>query len=249
VVGVIQSLNSVLSKYDAQSPLIVFSSMAPVISADPSNSAQNLKNLTQYFQQLSTNRDVLMPSFTTGYQDGTINLDKAPSRNGALSESFRKLYPRNRTVSAFFSFTATGPSQELLFSMEPEHVWGEGSTYEWIETIDATIVTIGLPQYVCSFQHRAEYLERENVSYRDFIKRSGSITVRGAQKQVTETLFASRPNAFVDFRPMSAHLHLAGIEVASSGGVTVTAVSSKRKLELARSLIRSNSAIFLSTGR
>jgi aminoglycoside N3'-acetyltransferase len=245
VAGVIADINAVLSKYDAQTPLVVFSSMAPVIAADPKSARKNVEHLTAHFHQLSNTRDVLMPSFTNGYQDGALNLDLAPSRNGLLAESFRERNPKNRTLSAFFSFTAVGPSQNLLFSLEPKHVWGDGSLYEWIEATDSTILTIGLPTYVCSFQHRAEYLERENISYREFIQRNGTIIIRGHAKQTTEILFARRGTANVDFRPISSHLHLAGIEVASSSGITVSAVSAKRKLELARSLIRSNSSIFL----
>lgn len=243
--GVIADIKAVLSKYDPQTPLVVFSSMAPVIAADPASARKNVEDLTSHFQELSNTRDVLMPSFTNGYQDGTLNLDTTPSRNGILAESFREQNPKNRTLSAFFSFTAVGPSQNLLFSLEPKHVWGGGSLYEWIETTDSTIVTVGLPAYVCSFQHRAEYLERENISYREFIQRSGKITIRGREKQTTETLFARRGAANVDFRPIRTHLHLAEIEIASSSGITVSAVSAKRKLELARSLIRSNSSIFL----
>jgi hypothetical protein len=130
--------------------------------------------------------------------------------------------------------------------MEPEHVWGDGSLYEWIETNDSTIVTIGLPPYVCSFQHRAEFLERENISYREFIQRSGLITVRGEEKQTTETLFASKKNSIGDFRPMGPFMHLAGVEIKSSSGITVSAVSAKRKLKLARSLIRLNNYVFSS---
>ena len=243
---VIRDIEAVLSDYDAQTPLVVFSSMAPVIAADPASAIENIKCLADYFQHLSKARDVLMPAFTKGYQGGTINLDVAPSTNGILAESFRERNPQNRTVSAFFSFTALGPSQDLLFSLGPKHVWGEGSLYEWIEVNDATILTVGLPPYVCSFQHRAEYLEARSISYRDFIERSGYLTVRGVRRQTHEILFARKPYANVDFRPMDAHLHLAGIEIASSSGITISAVSAKRKLELARSLIRSNSSIFLS---
>lgn len=243
--GVIADIKAVLSKYDSQTPLVVFSSMAPAIAADPGSARKNVEHLTAHFQELSNTRDVLMPSFTNGYQDEALNLDIAPSRNGILAESFRERNPKNRTLSAFFSFTAVGPSQNLLFSLEPKHVWGEGSLYEWIETTDATIMTIGLPPYVCGFQHRAEYLERENISYREFIQRSGSIIIRGHEKQTTEILFARRGTANVDFRPISTHLHLAGIEIASSSGITVSAVSAIRKLELARSLIQSDRSIFL----
>ena len=243
---VIHDIERVLENYDNQTPLVVFSSMAPVIAADPGSARENIKGLTEYFQELSKTRDVLMPSFTNGYQDGGINLDVTPSSNGILAESFREQNPQNRTESAFFSFTAVGPSQDLLFSLRPQHVWGEGSLYEWIEETDSTILTIGLPPYVCSFQHRAEYLEARSISYRNFIERSGYLTVRGAKKQTTEILFARKSYAHVDFRPMTAHLHLAGIQLASSSGITVSAVSAKKKLELARSLIRSNSLIFVS---
>jgi aminoglycoside N3'-acetyltransferase len=244
--GVIHGIEAALANYDTQTPLVVFSSMASVIASDPSSATENIKGLAEYFQQLSKARDVLMPSFTNGYQEGVINLDVVPSSNGILAESFRERNPQNRTVSAFFSFTAVGPSQDLLFSLAPQHVWGEGSLYEWIEHTDSTILTIGLPPYVCSFQHRAEYLEARSISYRTFIERSGSLSVRGVKRQTTETLFARKPNVHVDFNAMSAHLHLAGIEIASSSGITVSAVSAKRKLDLARSLIQSNSSIFLS---
>jgi aminoglycoside N3'-acetyltransferase len=244
VAGVISAIRAVLSKYDTQTPIVIFSSMAPVIAADPGSARKNIEDITAHFQQLSNTRDVLMPSFTNGYQDGAINLDLAPSRNGILAESFRERNPKNRTLSAYFSFIAVGPSQNLLFSLEPKHVWGDGSLYEWMEKTDSTILTIGLPPYVCSFQHRAEYLERDKISYREFIQRSGFITIRGARKLTTETLFASKMGSVGDFRPMGAFMHLAGVETKSSSGITVSAVSAKRKLELARSLIRSNNSIF-----
>jgi aminoglycoside N3'-acetyltransferase len=243
--GIIHDIDSVLSSFDQQTPLVIFSSMAPLVAQNLRSARRDISDLAAYFQQCSKERDVLMPSFTKGYQGGAINLDVAPSSNGILTELFRAQNPRNRTTSAFFSFTAVGPSQEVLKNLRPNHVWGPGSLYEWMEKTDSTIVTVGLPPYVCSFQHRAEYLERRRISYRKFLKLGGLITIRGEQKRITETLFARLPGADVDFRPMNEQLHRTGIEISSVGGITVSAVSAKRKLELARSLIRSNGSIFL----
>jgi aminoglycoside N3'-acetyltransferase len=243
--GIIHDLDGVLSGYPKQTPVVVFSSMAPIVSLEPESASRNISELARYFQDLSKSRDVLMPSFTPGYGGAVLNLDSATSRNGLLSEFFRAQHPLNRTVSAFFAFTAVGPSQDHLFTLEPEHAWGEGSLYEWIEQNDSTIVTIGLPPYVCSFQHRAEYLEMERVSYRHLVNVSGTVKIRGRQRQLSETLFARNAGVSVDFRPICPSLPQADIHVSSSAGVTVSAISARKKLELARNLIQSNNSIFL----
>jgi len=240
-----ERLDRQLGEFEANRPVVVFSSTASMHSHFREKTGNHLLNLCDYFQDISSSRDVLIPSFPKGAVENFIDLDSRQSANGMLSEAFRERFAHNRTRSAFFPFTVVGPSSESLFRLEPRHAWGAGSVYEWLESNDAVIVTIGLPIYVCSFQHRAEFLEKDKVHYREFITMEGTLNVRSTNFAFRETLFARRAGVNVDFRPITPFLSEVGQIVEKFDNITISSVSSRRKLNLVREMIRADPGAFV----
>lgn len=223
---------------------VIFSSVAPIAAMHGARVHEEIGDLVTLLASMSKNRNILIPAFPRPSSDKTLNLDTTPSINGVLSEGLRKLFPFNRTLSRFFPFTAIGPSKDELFTLRPKDAWGEGSLYEWIERNDLDIVTIGLPSYVCSVQHRAEYLEQNVITYRAPIERTGTVVIRNETLDVTEKLLARLPGYEVDFRPLQPLLAEAGQVSQIIDGILVSRISAKVKLSIARSCINADPDFF-----
>ena len=225
---------------------VVFSSTAPIGASFGSEADREIDRLVDFFAELSETFNVLMPTFPRSTLEAVVDLDQEPSTNGLLTERFRLRFPRNRTVSRFFPFTVSGPDAERLFSLRPEHAWGEGSLYSYVESHDLAIVTIGLPSYVCSVQHRAEYLNRDILPYRSQVCRASEVAVRGATEIVHENLLARKEGVNVDFRPISPMLEAAGQIKSVVAGIVLSSISAKKKIDLVSKSLRENPEIFVS---
>lgn len=238
-------IERILEEFPTDIPIICFSSMASFVSVFRHESKKNIALLAKFFSSMGSHRDVLMPTFPRAAGRNSVDLDLARSTNGALTESFRLLHPSQRTLSAVFPFSFHGPSAELLGKLTPAHAWGDGSVYDWAEQRDALILTIGLPRYVCSVQHRAEYLESKLVRYRYFKTIQSELKVNGLRFNLQETLFVRRKGVNVDFSPMSALLESSSQVVREVQGVSVSAIRAREKLNLAREAIRRNPQVFV----
>ena len=235
-------VNDFISQRDTKG-VVVFSSMAPIFAKFGPNGMDQVRSLVDYFSELSDGVNVLMPSFPEVRNDSVINLDKEPSTNGLLTEKFRERFPLNRTVSRFFPFTVRGPDQAELFKLRPSNVWGEGSLYSWIEANNLEIITIGLPPYVCSVQHRAEFLQRKILQYRHEVQRMGEVVVRGQREMLRETLMVRRQGFDVDFRPLSQLFERNGQRISNQAGLVLTSISARAKISLVSQAIADNPLI------
>lgn len=238
-------LERVLEAGRESNGFVVFSSAAALISLYGKDSDNEIDNLINLFDDVAKDTNVLLPSFPRLASPGVINLDTAKSANGLISERFRSSHSLNRTKSSYFSFTAIGPDQDHIASLSPQHAWGPGSAYEWIESQDLNIITIGLPTYVCSVQHRAEYLNKEHISYRQEVTRENAVVWRESTLKLKETLFARREGFEVDFRPIEPLLGGIGQVRLQHQGIVISCVSAKLKVQLASSMIERNSTVFL----
>lgn len=143
--------------------------------------------LDQLLRVTKHDRTLLMPSYTSGFRDGTIDLDNEPGKTGITNELLRVLSGSRRTASAFFSFVAHGRQVDEVAVLRPVNAWGEGSLFEWIEQNDAHLLMIGLPWEMCSFLHRVEWLGR--VPYRYFKNFEGQMIREGRCEPLKERLF------------------------------------------------------------
>lgn len=194
-------------------------------------------------------RTLLMPTFTHGYSDGVLNLDETPGHTGLINESFRTHPETRRTKSAFFSFAVHGPDASELINLRPEHAWGTGSLYEWLEHTGAVCLTLGVHPMLPSYLHRAEWLLADRVPYR-FVKRfGGSIIHEGRAEPLTERLFVR----YLKPKPMSKFVHLlpflrdrAELRIGNLSGVRMAAF--RADLAMAALLKEMQSDLFLLVG-
>lgn len=223
----------------------LFSSSGSIAQNMGKESRDELHNVVDLLQEVSETHQVLVPTFPIQEFADVANLDSLKSRNGIISELFRKLYPLNRTVSKFFPFTVAGPEAENLYQLRPRTVWGEGSLYEWIEKNNIAIITLGLPPYVCSIQHRAEYLMRHHIHYRNEITRSNKILIRNRLEVLTETLLVRKPGVTVDFAPIMNELYNSNQTRLMESGINYSIMSAQEKINIASQMIDADSEVFL----
>lgn len=248
LVKIQDELSGIISAQSNSSPVVVFSSAASLFVARSSNFENELASILEFFSDLSRERDVLMPAFPVASNDEVINLDFLKSKNGLISEMFRLRNPSSRTKSSIFPFTATGPNAKTLFSLEPSHVWGDDSLYGWLESMRATVVTIGLRPYVCSIQHRAEFINLDRIDYRGKSFRNANIILRGESLKLKEGLSPRIGEAVVDFAPIEKRLSEIGQLVTIVDGVTISSVRADKKIALASTMIVDDPNVFKKGG-
>ena len=243
MVSVVGQLETLLEPTNSNG-FVVFASMASLSVTHGPRAGDELAKLVDHFSTLSSVTNVLMPTFPRHRGHEALDLDNETSSNGLLSERFRRNFPLNRTLSSYFPFTVNGPDVEEILSLEPEDAWGDGSLYEWIESNDLDIITIGLPSYVCSVQHRAEHLNRSLIPYRSEVQRVNKIKVRGRLREVSERLLARKPSYEVDFRAISPLLESIGQRISNDSGIMMSRVSAKQKIKLVSEQLQSNPLAF-----
>jgi len=183
---------------------------------------------------IASGKTILMPTFTSGFdREGFISLDSAKSQTGLITQNFLNLHESGRTLSAFFSFAVQGPRKAELLDLKPYEAWGKGSVYEWIFDNDALIITVGLNPTHCSFTHYAEFLTESRIQYRSKKIFKGQIQRDGVLHNVEEILFvrtALNPRKN-DFTWLAPHYAEAGQIVQKAGGVLVSAMPARKKIE------------------
>lgn len=177
-------------------------------------------------------RTIIMPTYTSGFRDGVIDLDKEPSQTGVITETFRRRSDSHRTASAFFSFAAIGPEASDLAELRPQDAWGTGSLFEWMEERDAHVVVLGEAFHRNSFVHRAEWLAQVPYRYRKTF--TGTMTYRGKQESLTESLFVRSldPEVTNDWHNLDPILMKAGMVKLRLGGGHISSMPSRMIVEV-----------------
>ena len=178
---------------DKKSPVVIYSSFIPIFKALNFVEKEIIDQFLDFLIDHYGDRGILMPSFTNGYDKNNIcNLDDEKSNSGVLSDTFRKNKKVIRTLSAYFSYLYLGPSKEEILSLSPEYVWGINSVLEWIQNNDATLIMVGLNPTQNSFPHRLEWLNRDSITYRENIKKEGTVIRENKNYFLSEKLFARK---------------------------------------------------------
>ncbi|MBK9140879.1 MAG: AAC(3) family N-acetyltransferase [Candidatus Melainabacteria bacterium] len=218
---------------DEDSPVVVFSALWPfckVLRVSPEKLCREIYGMLK--ELLGSKRDLLMPTFTGGFRNGSCNLDLEPSTTGILSEYFRTTVEAQRSLSAFFSYAISGPSTDEFVKLRPQHAWGDGSVYDWMEKRNASFLMIGTHPTHCSYLHRMEWLAREVVFYRYPKKFSGTIIRNDVSYEIEETLFVRRldppPPVVNDFTPITDCLISGGMRVVNFYGVSMAGMSARQ---------------------
>ncbi len=224
-----QALDSLIMK-DNNRPVVVFSALWPLMTVLNSPRQEIPEKVLQVLMSLvGKDRDLLMPTFTNGYQEGVCDLDKVTSTTGVLSETFRQSLGVKRSLSAFFSFGIKGPHEEEFCSLQPKDAWGEGSCYHWMEEQDALFLMMGTHPTNCSYVHRMEWLARAKINYRYPKKFSGTLIRNGVSHLMDETLYvrALDPSPVNDFTVLQDSFLAHGMKILSLEGVSIAAMTAQ----------------------
>lgn len=188
------------------------------------------------------NRTLLMPTFTSGFTDGRIDLDRTPGTTGILAETLRTQPESRRTASAFFSFAVTGPGASTLVALRPRDAWGEGSVYAWMEAHDAHCIMIGVPATTCSFIHRLEWLFRSALPYRTEKIFEGAAIIEESEVPLQETLLVRQqhPEALNDFSPVTEPFRQHGLRECDADGVGVSEIGARSIVAALTPLMQAN---------
>lgn len=89
---------------------------------------------------------VLVPTFNWDFCKGkTFCYDKTPSMTGALGNAALRKRDFIRTKHPIYSFCVWGADSDLLFQMDPENSFGEGTIFEYLIEESAKAFVIDLP--------------------------------------------------------------------------------------------------------
>lgn len=224
------------------SSVVIYSSAIQLARSQSLNINSTAENFTSFLLEELSSKSILMPTFIGGYNsEKFVSLDSASSKTGLISEIFRKK-TTTRTLSAFFPFSAIGPSENELKNLRPIDAWGEGSLYEWIYRQNSIIVTVGLHPTHCSFTHYAEYLCSPNIKYRKRREFSGTVQLYGKKVNLKENLFIrhTEPKAINDFTWLSGPFRTAGQKIENIDGVLVSAITSQKKISVILPYLKAN---------
>jgi aminoglycoside N3'-acetyltransferase len=224
---------------DKDQPIVVYSALWPLERAYKTAAGDLCRLLSELLLELAGERNLLFPTFTSGFTGGVCDLDREPSQTGALSEHFRLLPDVRRTVCAFFSFAVHGKDSAELAALRPREAWGEGSLYEWLYQQNARIITLGVHPTHCSFTHYAEWLMRSKIHYRHAKAFSGTIRHEGNTFPLEETLLVRQesPEPINDFTWLLEAYHKHGMMHIAAEGVSFSGIDARTKIDLVTAIV------------
>ncbi len=242
--NVIDELRSTLQELlgDDDRPVVMFSSAWPFFRAIGRADGELVEDLLQTVIDVIGNRSLLMPAFSGGYVEGICDLDTTPSTTGVLSETFRRRHDTNRTLSAFFSFSAKGPATAEVENLMPIDAWGDDSIYHWMELQNARFLMLGADPTHCSYLHRIEWLLRDVIPYR-YIKQFDGVLRRNKKDiHCREQLFVRqlKPEVENDFTVLRGVLEESGMVTTSVHGVPIALYDAHQVLCSVLPAIRNN---------
>jgi len=215
---------------EGDQPVVVSSAMWPVLREMRRKDVGAVDEVLDCLQQRVAGRDLLMPTFTDGYgANGVCDLDHTSGTTGVLNERFRLRPGVTRSLSAFFSYAIDGPSTGVVGALQPEHAWGDGSLYDWMEQRNARFLLLGAHPTHCSYLHRLEWLVQGMLPYRYCKPFSGTLIRGGQAFASTENLFVRclQPAAINDFTTLMPLLEQAGMRQQVLRGVSLAVYAAR----------------------
>jgi len=110
---------------------------------------------------------ILLPAFTYSFCQGEPFIKfKSPSETGVLADFILKYLPKaQRTSHPIYSFVVLGARVDEVTSLKPKTTFGVGSTFEWVERVNASLVMLGCGWKSCTQFHRYEELAKVKYRY------------------------------------------------------------------------------------
>lgn len=133
-----------------------------------------------------------VPTFTfsfckTGYYDS----EHSSSEVGLLGETFRRMPGVMRTEHPIYSFAVKGPLAEQMVRFNDKYTcWGNKSSFELFERVDADLMMLGCGWEYCTLFHRAEELAEVPYRYKKLFL--GKAIYKGSEQQVEVAMLVRR---------------------------------------------------------
>lgn len=244
----VKELQAVLKEFLPQDgrPVVVYSGLFAIARALPVSPKALPGILLEMLRTtVGPQRTLLMPTYTNGYQNGFLNLDTEPCNTGMVNEQLRQKGESVRTAAAFWSFATLGPDAAMLGNLRPHDAWGDGSLFDWIHRMNAHILMLGVPWYMCSFLHRVEW--DAQVPYRYLKEFSGQIILRGQTETLRERLFVRslQPKAENIWPHIDVVLAAHGMKRFPLGRGQVAEMGSQKLVECLLEVVRKNPFAFV----
>lgn len=232
-------------------PVVVSSAVWPILREMGRRDMGAVDEILSLLLQRTHGRDLLMPSFASGYVNGTCDLDNTPGSTGILCERFRLLPGTRRSLSAFFSYVILGSGADMVGALMPEHAWGDESLYFWMEQRNARFLMLGTHPTHCSYLHRLEWIVRDVLPYRYCKTFSGTLIRDGAAIPCSETLYVRSlvPEAIQDFTTLVPVLAQAGMQQRSVRGVPLASYNAVPLRDAVVPRLRENPLLVLKNAR
>ena len=135
---------------------------------------------------------LVIPAFTySATKNQPFDVLKTQSEIGQFSESFRNIYPQNRTHHPIFSVIAVGARQDDFLNSSITDCFGENTVFHRLHTQNAKLMNLGC-DLMLTFTHYCE--QKFGVSYRYFKEFEGKIIDGGNLYKVITRYFVGKLN-------------------------------------------------------
>ena len=149
--------------------LLVHSSLASSLRVEGGSVAAKVAATVAGLEQAVPDGRLLLPTFTYSYCDGEdFDVDRSPSRVGALTEAFRRSPGVRRTRDPLFSMAIRGALDDAwearLMTARDTDAFGPESVFALLADVDAALLFYGIDLGAATFVHHVE--QRLGVPYR-----------------------------------------------------------------------------------
>lgn len=124
------------------------------------------KIIDELMDMVGEEGNLLFPVFSWDFCRGKgFDIRNTKSTCGSLTEVARKRPEFKRTKHPMYSFMVWGKDQDYLCSLENVDSWGEDTIFEWLDTVDAKCLSLGVHTlYGFTGSHHME--QKVGVTYR-----------------------------------------------------------------------------------
>lgn len=140
--------------------------------------------LDSFLDAIGTSGTLLMPLFNFEFTQGTaFDINRTPSKMGALTEAARQHPAAVRTGHPIYSFAVIGKLADEFASIDNFSGYGSDSPFALLHEMDGRIAVLDLPdRHSMTFYHHVE--EMNDVPYRFHKRFTGDYTTVSGDKEV-----------------------------------------------------------------
>ncbi len=195
-----------------------------------------------------SNGTLIIPTFTYSVFPRTRFFDhiKTRSQTGVLGEKLLKMPGAFRSMSPMESFAVIGKHAREFAELNGKSEWGDGSTWEWLENVNARTIGLGLPLHKSvSIVHRPE--ETARVSYRYYKVFKGVwCDGKADQKEWRSVNYVRALPAMMNYFPVEERLFAENLALKPRlSEITIHSALSRDIIKVTLELLKEDEFIFI----